>query len=335
MTRDITIRDVAVQAQVSIATVSNTMNRPARVAAETRARVLEAADRLGYVPQSLANHRASTARKRFGVIAPFRAYPSYAARLNGVLEVLATERADAIVLDHPSASRSPSPRLAALPFSGTVGGLIIMGVPVDTGLSERIIDRDLPTVLIDSSHPRFTSIVLDEAHGARLAADHLVARGFEHFVYVTEGQVSNDYISQGKKRLSGFVQALAAHDVSEARVHRITANSGDIAAGDAAAEHVAALARETRVGVLAGHDTLAAGVLAGLRRRGVDVPARVGVIGWDGGAIVEALGLTTIRQPLTESGRIGTQRLVSMMRGENTPIDRIVLAPALVEGTTT
>ena len=38
-----------------------------------------------------------------------------------------------------------------------------MGVPVDTGLSDRILDRDLPTVLIDSSHPRFTSIVLDEA----------------------------------------------------------------------------------------------------------------------------------------------------------------------------
>lgn len=335
MSRAITIRDVAHEASVSIATVSNAMNRPGRVAAETRARVFDAADKLGYVPQSLANHRAPTARKRLGVIAPFGAYQSYAARLNGVLEVVGAGRTEAIVYDHPSASRSPSPRLATLPFSGNLEGLIIMGVPVDTELSDRILDRQLPTVLIDSGHPRFTSIVLDEAHGTRLAAEHLLARGFEHFVYVTEGQVSNDYISQGTRRLSGFLHALSDRGVNEDRIHRITARSGDIAAGQAAAEHIATLARSARVGVLAGHDTLAAGVVQGLRAHRVAVPDRVGVIGWDGGPIVEALGLSTIRQPLTESGRIGAERLMSLVRGDAEPIERIVLTPTFVEGVTT
>lgn len=335
MSRGITIRDVADEASVSIATVSNAMNRPGRVSAQTRTRVLEAADKLGYVPQSTANYRAATARKRLGVIAPFASYPSYSARLNGILEVLGVDRTETIVYDHPSASRSPSPRLASLPFSGTLEGLIIMGVPVDTGLSDRILDRDLPTVLIDSSHPRFTSIVLDEAHGARLAAEHLLARGFEQFVYVTEGQVSNDYISQGTRRLSGFVQALADNGVTDDRLHRITARSGDIAAGRAAAEFVASVARSGRVGVLAGHDTLAAGVVGGLRGLGVAVPERVGVMGWDGGAIVEALGLSTVAQPLVDSGRIGAQRLMSLVRHESVPIERIILTPTLVPGITT
>lgn len=335
MTRDVTIWHVAAEAGVSTATVSNTMNRPARVAAETRQRVLAAADLLGYVPQSLANHRAPTARKRIGVVAPFRTYPSYASRLNGILEVLGGGRADPVVLDHPSASRSASPRLAALPITGEVEGLIIMGVPVDTGLGERLLDRHLPTVLIDSAHPRFTSIALDEAAGARLAAAHLVDRGFERFVYVTEGQVSNDYISQGTRRLSGFCEALTDRGVAAEAIHRITANAGDLSAGRVAAEHIAHLARDARVGVLAGHDLLAAGVVAGLRERGVPVPERIGVAGWDGGPIVEALGLTTVRQPLVESGRLGAERLQTAMRTDGAPVERIVLTPHLVEGITT
>ncbi len=335
MSRAITIHDVAMEASVSIATVSNAINRPGRVSAQTRARVLDAADKLGYVPHSVANHRAPTARKRIGVIAPFGSYLSYAARLNGILEVIGTDRTETIVYDHPSASRSPSPRLATLPFSGNLEGLIIMGVPVDTGLSERILDRELPTVLIDSGHPRFTSIVLDEAQGTRLAVEHLIARGFERFVYVTEGQVSNDYISQGKRRLSGFVHALTDQGVEETHIHQITARSGGVSTGFAAAEFIASLSHEGRVGVLAGHDILAAGVLAGLRAHRVDVPGRVGVMGWDGGDLVEALGLSTIRQPLAESGRIGAERLMATVRGTPAPIERIVLTATLAEGLTT
>lgn len=331
----VTIRDVAREATVSIATVSNAINRPGRVSAQTRARVLAAADRLGYVPHAIAVQRAHALRKRLGIIAPFTTYHSYAQRLQGILGVVGADRMEAIVFDHPSASRSPSPRLASLPFSGDLDGLIIMGVPVDAGLGSRILDRSLPTVLIDTAHPLFTSIVLDEAHGARLAVEHLMGRGFEHFVYVTEGQISHDYISQGKRRLTGFLTALAQCGVPEERMHVITARAGDVKAGRAAADHVTTLARDARVGVLAGHDTLAAGVLAGLRSRGVDVPARVGVVGWDGGDLVEALGLTTVTQPLADSGRLGAERLVARIADAGAPVERIVLTPSLTVGVTT
>ncbi|WP_460776363.1 LacI family DNA-binding transcriptional regulator [Microbacterium sp. GXF7504] len=335
MSGAITIRDVAREAGVSIATVSNAMNRPGRVSADTRTRVLDAADRLGYVPHAIAHQRARLGRKRIGVIAPFTTYPSYAARLQGILGVVGADRMEAIVFDHPSASRSPSPRLASLPFSGDLDGLIIMGVPVDTGLSSRILDRSLPTVLVDSTHPQFTSVILDESHGARLASEHLVAQGYERFVYVTEGQVSNDYISQGKRRLTGFVRALADCGVPESSVHCITARSGDVTAGRAAAGAIAGMAKGVRVGVLAGHDTLAAGVLAGLRDLRVDVPGMIGVMGWDGGELVEALGLTTVRQPLVESGRTGAERLIARIQDADAPCERIVLMPALSIGSTT
>lgn len=335
----VTIHDVAEAAQVSISTVSNAMNRPGRVAAETRARVLEAADSLGYVPHAIAAHRARTARERIGVIAPFVTHSSYAARIQGILPVLGADSMEAIVFDHPSASRTPSPRLATLPFSGNLDGLVIMGVPVDTGLADRLLSRRVPTVLVDSRHPQFTSVVLDEDHGAATAAEHLVGRGYTRFVYVTEGQISQDFISQGKRRLAGFLRALADLGIDEEHVHRLTARAGDTHAGRLAADAILALAagegEKDRIGVLAGHDILAAGILAGLRGRHVDVPGRVGVMGWDGGELVEALGLTTMRQPLAESGRVGGERLISHMRDPKAPVERIVLTPTLVPGITT
>ncbi len=335
MTRQFTIHDVAREAEVSVATVSNAINRPARVASATRERVLSVASRLGYVPYAASVYRRAMGRRRIGIIAPFTTYSSYAERVKGVLEALSVDHVEALVFDHPSASRSPSPRLAALPFSGSLDGLLIMGVPVDAELCDRLLDREIPTVLIDSGHPKLTSIVLDESHGATLAAQHLVARGFERFVYVTEGQRSNEYISQGRKRMSGFSRALAELGVGEADVTRITARSGDAVGGRAAAEVILGQASSTRVGVLAGHDMLAAGVVAGLRSLGAAVPERVGVVGWDGGDLVEALGLTTIRQPLVESGRLGAERLVSLLRDSTAPVERISLLPELREGITT
>lgn len=330
----VTIHDVARLANVSIATVSNTMNRPARVAAETRGRVLAAADELGYVPHAIAAHRARSTHRRIGIIAPITTYASFAGRIQGMLSELG-EHVEPILLDHPSASRSPSPRLATLPFSGDLDGLVIMGVPVDDSLAARLVARELPTVLVDSRHPAFTSVVLDDDLGARAAAAHLRERGCTRFVYVTEGQRSNDYVSQGRRRLTGFVRALEEAGVPISEVHCLTARSGDAAAGASAAEVIVGLARDAKVGVLAGHDVLAAGVIAGLRELRVDVPGRVGVIGWDGGELVEALGLTTIHQPLRESGRVGARRLLALMADPTTPIERTVLAPRLRVGITT
>lgn len=295
--------------------------------------MLEAIEWLGYEPLVIAGTPSGTTR--IGVIAPFTTYTSFSERLKGVLQKFSADNIEPIVFDHPSASRSPSPRLASLPFSGNLDGLIIMGIPVDDELATRIIARRLPTVLIDNDHPLLTSVVIDEVYGAGIAVDHLVERGYERFVYITEGQVSNDYISHGRKRLTGFMKTLSERGISEDKVLRITARAGDVRAGEAATEVLAEKALSHRIGVLAGHDALAAGVVAGLRTRGVDVPGRVGVIGWDGGDLVEALGLTTIRQPLGESGRLGAERLIAGLQDAETPVQRVGLRPILRQGVTT
>ena len=82
----ITIYEVAERAGVSISTVSNAVNKPDRVSAETRRRVLAAADELGFVPKVAAADLARKGTGRIGVMAPFTSYASYLRRLSGVLE---------------------------------------------------------------------------------------------------------------------------------------------------------------------------------------------------------------------------------------------------------
>lgn len=334
MTRLVTLRDVAREAGVSAATVSNAINRPARVAAETRTKVLKAANTLGYVPLS-GSLRPGGKRSRIGVIAPLGTYSSYGERLAGALSVLGAGRVDVLVYDHPSASRSISPRLAALPFSDDLDGLIIMGIPIDTEFCDLLLARRMCTVLVDSHQPKLSSITLNEAHGATLAAQHLLDRGFERFVYVTEGQLSQDFISHGRTRMSAFIRALTTLGVPEIHIQRVTARAGDAAAGGSVAAHIASTKGKERVGVLAGHDLLASGIIRGLRQRGTNIPTEVGVMGWDGGDLVESLGLTTIRQPLAESGRLGAELLVAQLRNPQRPVEHVTLTPLLREGGTT
>ncbi|TDT33291.1 LacI family DNA-binding transcriptional regulator [Naumannella halotolerans] len=334
MTRSITIRDVARVAAVSVATVSNALNRPDRVSSATRQRVLEAVDELGYVPQAVATQRARQQHRRIGVIGPFGTYASYAVRLRGILEILGSGPSEVILFDHPSASRSPSPRLATLPVAGDLDGLIVLGIPLGGELAERLLDRGLPTVLIDSDDPHFSSIVLDEEHGAQMAAEHLLQAGYERFVYITEGQTPTDYVSHGSRRFASFGRALQDLGVRPADVSSIDARAGTTEAGRHAAAQLTTAADRARVGVLAGHDVLAAGVLQGLRERSVSVPEQVGVIGWDGGDLVEALGLSTIEQPLAESGRLGAEQLNALIKNPQSRLARVVLRPRLVPGWT-
>ncbi|WP_198165764.1 LacI family DNA-binding transcriptional regulator [Agromyces laixinhei] len=333
MTRSVNIYEVAEAAGVSIATVSNTLNRPARVAADTRERVMQTIDRLGFVPHYIAAHRARTTLDRIGVIAPFTSYSSFGVRLEGILRALRDTGKEVLVFDHESAARTPSPLLSSLPLSGRLDALIIMGVPVDQALAERLQERRLPTVLIDSHHSLFTNVVVNDERGGYLAGRHLIEKGLEHFLYVSEGQLSSDYVSQGQRRTAGFMRAIIDAGYPRERVKRITVSS-DSLGGRMAAEQLLAT-RGHALGILAHHDLIAAGMVATLRQSGASVPGDFSIVGYDGGPIAESFGLTTVRQPLEHSGFLGAQHLLRLMNDSTEPSQQIAVSVELIEGNTT
>ncbi|MBO8193420.1 LacI family DNA-binding transcriptional regulator [Streptomyces oryzae] len=313
-----TIYDVAERAQVSISTVSLALNAPSKVRATTLSRIMTAIDELGFTPRAEAASRARKRLGRIGVMAPFTTYPTFARRLEGVLEAVNGLEYEVVVHDQISAAAA-APVLAGLPLTHRLDGLIVMSLPLAPDVAGRLRGKTLPTVLVELARAEFSSVSIDDAAGGRLVAEELTAAGHTRFGFVGETQAAPDFASQCQERLAGFRAGLrdaAGADLPDSRV-RLVENSVD-AAAQAAGELLDA--EEPPTAVFAHDDYLAAGVLRAARARGLRIPGDLAVVGFDDGDLAEALDLTTVRQPFRESGRVAAQILLDRVREPDRPI---------------
>ncbi len=327
-----TIYDVAAEAGVSISTVSLALNTPGRVSARTRSKVLAAVDTLGFTPKPAAVAKARRGVGRIGVLAPHTSYPSVARRLNGILAAVARRPLEVVLFDQESAAESTSPLLASLPVTGRLDGLIVVSLPLDAAVADRLTGLGLPTVLVDVRHPGLDSVHTDDAAGGRLVAGHLLERGHRRFAFLGEAQASDRYVSPTQSRLEGYRSALAeaGHELADRDMRLVRHRSRDAFA--AAGKLLNRPDRPTAV--FAADDILAAGVLRAARDLGLAVPADVAVAGFDDGEPAEVIGLTTVRQPLEESGRAAMERLIQQLDRRTAPRD-VSLGLELIARTTT
>jgi LacI family transcriptional regulator len=261
-------------------------------------------------------------------MAPFSSYGSYLRRLAGVLAAATELEIDVVVFDHESAALASSPVLASMPIHGRLDGLIVMGLPIEDAIAERLRERDLPTVAVDADSRVFSRVVIDDADGGRIGGAHLRDRGHRHVGYLLERQVS-DYESQAIRRLAGFraVIEAAGGDVVVA-----TSDNSVDAARRAAGALLDAADRPTAI--MAHHDLLAVGVLLAARDRGLRVPADVAVMGFDDAEAAVAADLTTVRQPFEESGTTALGVLLGLIDNAG-PRSTTILDVTLVERSTT
>ncbi|MFD4638070.1 LacI family DNA-binding transcriptional regulator [Lentzea sp. NPDC058436] len=326
--RHVTIYDVASRAGVSITTVSNVLNRPGRVGAATLRKVLAVIDELGFTPKAAAVSQARKGVGRIGVLAPFSSYTSYHERLCGVLRAVRDTAFEVVVYDQESAASASSPLLSSLPTTGRLDGLLVLGLPLDPEMADRLVQRNLPTVLVDSFQRGLSTVNVDDEHGGFVLGQHLVGQGYRRFVYVSEAQRSDAFVSPGQLRLRGLRRAFARGGLPEESLsHVIT--SHDIAGGRAAAKEIAGWVERPDV-VIAHFDDIAAGVVAGFQEAGIRVPSDVAVAGYDDGPVAEAMGITTVRQPFFETGRVGGALLIDQVQGVSSSVQHVELAAELV-----
>jgi DNA-binding LacI/PurR family transcriptional regulator len=324
-----TIYDVAERAGVSRSTVSLALNAPARVKPETLARVLAAIDDLKFVPKSEAVNRARRGVGRIGVIAPFTTYPSFARRLNGVLRATRDRSAEVVVYDEESAATSS---LATLPLTQRLDGVIVMSIPFGDEIAERLEAQKLATVLVELERPGFSSVTIDDVEGGRIAARHLLARGHRRVAFIGERHTAGVML-QTDARLEGFREALHAAGLELAEEYvRHTEHSP--AAASAAAEDLLGLP-EPPTAIFAHDDTLAAAVLRTARAHSIRVPEQLAVVGFDDSELAELLGLTSVRQPLEESGAAAAEILLGELAQPGRTLQHVTLRLSLVERETT
>ena len=328
-----TIYDVANQAGVSISTVSLALNAPSRVRNETLERIHAAIDELGFVPKTEAIARARRGVGRIGVIAPFTTYPSFSRRLNGVLSYLRGQSYETVVYDHEGAGTS---LLSSLPLTRRLDGLIVMSLPLSDEVVQRLLDRDLPTVLVELERPGFSAVTIGNDAAGELVADLLIKRGHRRFAYLGEGGTKphpHDHILQSEARFLGFRTALERRGLSLPDEYvRLVRHQLPLAT-EGAGELLDL--PEPPTAIFAHTDVLASGVLHAARRRRLEVPRDVAVVGFDDSDLAEHLGLTSVRQPFEESGELAATLLLGRLRDANRVLQSVSLKLTLVERETT
>jgi LacI family transcriptional regulator len=325
---DSTIYDVARKANVSIATVSRVLNSPDKVNEAMRTRVLEAIDALGFVPKAEAAARARKATGRIGALAPFFTYPSFVERLQGVTEALKGSGCDLTIYSIDSAAHRDG-YLTSLAVTHRLDGLIVMALPFDDAIAQRLVTGEMETVLIEANHPAFSSIEIDDIAGGRIAAEYLLEQGHRRCAFIGDKDLPDYAIHPSDLRLQGYQQALAAGGVSlpDDYIALVPYNSLDATHQET---HRLLDLPEPPSAIFTASDTKAMSVLKTARARGVAVPDQLAVIGFDDLEVADYIGLTTVRQPLKESGRVAVELLLARLADKSRLVQHIKLPLTIV-----
>lgn len=326
-----TLKDVARAAGVSVMTVSNVVNDRPRVGAETRARVLDAIDALGYEVNLTARRLRAGRSGTVALVVPRADHPYFgelAARLTDALRPSGRH----LVLEQTGASREHELGALSPARLQQYDGVLLSAVGLQHADVERL-DARRPLVLLGEKPmpPRFDHVALGNAAGGRLATAHLLARGARRVAVVggTTGPTDGGLSDQ---RTQGWRDAHAAAGLPADDALVLPVEGLHIDAARAAVSH--ALAGGLRFdGVFAVTDQVAVGVLAALHDAGRRVPADVQVVGFDNLAIGAHVppGLTTV-DPSTDALVAHALRLLERrMAGAGGDGEHVVTPVTLVE----
>jgi DNA-binding LacI/PurR family transcriptional regulator len=318
--RRATIADVAAASGVGVGTVSRVINGAANVREATRASVLKVIEQLGYRPSHLAASLSRGTPRTVAIVVPQLTRPSAVMRLAGALSVLDEQGYETVVCNVDTPQQRDH-HLAALASRHRADGVIVVSLRLSSAQLAAFRRAGVPLVTIDVLTPGVPQTLTDDVAGGRLATGHLLALGHRRIGFVGDtmrGAAAASRIGLGfitsQHRLTGYRQALAVAGLGYDRALVRRGPHGP-ANAEALAGKLLALP-DPPSAVFAASDTQAMGVLAAADRYGISVPADLSVIGFDDIESAALLGLSTVRQPLADSGAEGARRLCALLRGE-------------------
>jgi DNA-binding LacI/PurR family transcriptional regulator len=331
----VTIRDVARQAGVSVATASRALNGMDIVNPQTRDRILTVMEELGFRPSPAARRLSLGRTLTVGVVVSFLTRPQAAERLRGVDAVLTDSEFDLVIYNVESVQKRDH-YLGTLAQSQRTDGLLVMSLPPSAEAAEAIGRSPVPVVFIDVHTPSVASmprVVGDDVIGGALAARHLLELGHTAIAFIGDALEDPFGFTSSRDREQGFASELATAGVSIPTVWIGHGAHGRYEARDLA--HRMLTGERPPTAIFTASDTQALGVIAAAREIGLHVPDDLSVIGYDDIEAADYVGLTTIRQQLFESGRRGAEILLSEIKARSEPPPVARLAPELMVRATT
>jgi len=311
----VTIYDVAERAGVSASTVSRVLNDVGRVDATLAERVREAATELSYQRNVVARNLRRQTSSLWAVLISDVENPFFTSLVRGVEDV-ALDVGFSVVLCNSDEKADKEDSYVSAVLGEKMAGVLVSPARQSTAV-DRLVAADVPVVVLDRAVAATDSgladgVLVDNESGARRATSHLVEAGYRRIACIT-GPAA---LSTASARLRGYKAALweAGLEADEGLVRRADFRE----AGGSAAMSSMLDAPDPPDAVFVANNLMTVGAIEVIAQRGIDVPAELGVVGFDEvpWAGLVRPSLTTVAQPTYEIGKVAAQLLVERIRGE-------------------
>lgn len=330
-TTAVTLRDVAKRAGVHAGTASRALNPQTRslVNQATAQKVMEAAEELGYRPNSMARGLKTNRSFTIGVLVPDLTNPLFPPIVRGIEDELAKSGYTALLANsdnHPDKERIHFESMK----DRQVEGFIMATAVRDHPLIEDAIAADVPIVLInrtvDSS--RAFAVIPDDRMGTMLAVNHLVELGHTRIAHI----VGPERYSTGKERYRGFIDAMKAAGLkADRKLIRFTETFVETEGARVFRELLEG-GRPSFTAVFAGNDLLALGCYDVMAEVGLRCPEDLSIVGFNDIPFLDKLHppLTTIRIPHYDIGIQAARMVLDRLLDPSAEPSTLLLEPELV-----
>ncbi|MCD5323890.1 MULTISPECIES: catabolite control protein A [Pontibacillus] len=329
---NVTIYDVAREANVSMATVSRVVNGNPNVKPATRKKVLDAIERLGYRPNAVARGLASKKTTTVGVIIPDISSIFFAELARGI-EDIATMYNYNIILSNSDQNKEKELHLINSMLGKQVDGLVFMGGKITEDHVREFQNASVPVVLaatVDETN-KVPSVNINYEEAAYEATKTLFGHGNEHVAFIS-GPLETNINDQ---KLAGYYRAIEEEGKSYGDRYVIR---GDYTydSGIEALEQLINM-EERPSAVFVASDEMALGVIHGAQDKGLRVPEDVEVFGFDNTRLATMVRptLSTVVQPMYDIGAVSMRLLTKYMNNEKVEEQNVILPHRNVERNST
>lgn len=330
----VTIKDIARLAEVSTATVSKVVNgKDQKISSATRERVMRIIEEVGYVPNRIASSMVTKRTKTIGLIIPDIANPFFPELARGV-EDLANKEGYTLILCNSDNNLEKEDAYIDMLQEKMVDGIIFTASSSRTEVSSALNKVRIPVITVDRDIDGLKSqkqIVVNNEEGAFDAVSHMIECGYKKILHISGPMTSKP----AQQRYSGYLRALESHKIKPDTNHLISGTYTGEWGFNAVQELIT---KDIKFdGIFCGNDLIALGALKALHSNNIDVPHKVGLVGYDDIYMAQMVSpeLTTVKQPNYEMGYQAAEMLVSMIHGEEPKINFEALKTrVVVRGTT-
>ena len=318
---NVTIRDVAAKAGVSVATVSRVFNRKGPIRDDTMRRVMDVAGELQYVPHAGARSLSTRSTRTIGVVLPELHGEFFSEVIRGI-DLAARQHGYHLLLSGSHSDRDEM-RAVVQAVRGLVDGLIVMSPDLEPSTLLADLPSGIDVVMLNSRVDGRTSITVDNAGGARDVVRHLHRLGHKHIAFIG-GPPHN---ADAEQRRRGFRTETRAAGIEANELPGFFTETS----GHEAGQQILAL-RPRPTAVFAANDSMAIGAFSAFREEGLHVPEDIALVGFDDIPIARFLTppLTTVRVEIAELGRRAVNHVVGALESGDGAKKRDVIKTTLV-----